>query len=217
MKLRVWLKRATYDLSRIAARLFAVTFFRFRCAGREFFPRTGGALVCSNHQSFFDPVIAGLVCDRRLNYLVRKSLFSITAFRWLIQWYDAIPIERDGMGIGGLKETLKRLKRGEMVLIFPEGTRTQHGGVNPLKPGFCALARRGKVPLVPMAIDGAFDAWPANSRGPRPAVIHVEVGPTIEPEQVREMSDEELVSELSRKLEVLYARARQKREWAERV
>src|SRR6185369_4246968 len=94
---------------------------------------------------------------------------------------DAIPIDRDGLGLAGLKETLKRLKRGEMVLIFPEGTRTPDGQVAPLKPGFCAIARRANVPLVPVAIDGAFDAWPRFSPVPRPATIHVEFGPPIEP------------------------------------
>ena len=137
---RTWFHEVTYDLSRFAAHLVAISLFRFRCGGRAFFPIEGGAIVCCNHQSFFDPVIVGLVCDRRLNYLARENLFHSRAFGALIRWYDAIPIQRDGLGLSGLKETLRRLKRGEFVLVFPEGTRTRDGQVQTLKPGICVLS-----------------------------------------------------------------------------
>ena len=120
------------------ARLTAVTVFHVHCRGQSHVPATGGALVLSNHQSNLDPVVIGLVCERRLNYVARQTLFRFPPFRWLINSLDAIPIDREGSGLGGLKETLKRLKRGEMVLLFPEGTRTPDGEVHPLKPGFCA-------------------------------------------------------------------------------
>ena len=67
-----------------------VALFRFRCEGRDHYPHDGGGLICSNHQSFFDPVIVGLTCDRRLNYLARQTLFRFTLFRWLIEFLDAL-------------------------------------------------------------------------------------------------------------------------------
>ena len=94
--------------------------------------------MLSNHQSHLDPVLVGLASDQRLNYLARDTLFGFAPFRWLINSLDAIPIDREGLGLGGLKETLKRLKRGESVLMFPEGTRTRDGEVGRLRPGFCA-------------------------------------------------------------------------------
>ena len=150
-------------------RLAAVAVFKIRCFGRELVPQSGGGLVLSNHQSNLDPVLIGLACERRLNYVARTTLFRSAAFRWMVAALDAIPIDREGGGLGGLKETLKRLKRGEMVLLFPEGTRTPDGEVHAIKPGFCAIARRAAVPLVPVALDGAFDAWPRQRRFPRPA------------------------------------------------
>jgi 1-acyl-sn-glycerol-3-phosphate acyltransferase len=205
---RSWAKRITYDLSRITARLIGVASCRIRCEGRQHVPDAGGALVCSNHQSFLDPVLVGLACDRRLNYLARQSLFRFVLFRRLIQWYDAIPIERDGLGLSGMKETLRRLRRGEMVLIFPEGTRTRDGRLGPLKAGFTALARRGKVPLVPVAIVGAYQVWPRSQRWPWPAPIWIQFGPPISAEEVAALSDDELLGRLHRALSDCYAAAR---------
>src|SRR5262245_28081751 len=128
-------KRLWYDFLRVLCRMLGVVFFSIRCEDRHHIPASGGVLVVSNHQSHFDPVLVGLVCDRRLNYLARDTLFGFAPFRWLIASLDAIPIDREGLGMAGLKETLRRLKREEMVLIFPEGTRTRDGSVATLKPG----------------------------------------------------------------------------------
>ena len=138
-------QRLWYDALRVICRLTGILVFRIRCRGREFVPRDGGGLVLSNHQSHLDPVLVGLATDRRLNYLARDTLFKFAPFRWLINSLDAIPLDREGLGLGGLKETLKRLKRGELVLIFPEGTRTRDGEVGTLKPGFCAGPSRRRA------------------------------------------------------------------------
>ena len=200
-------KRLWYDFLWISTRLLAVIFFRIRVGNRYVVPREGGALVLSNHQSHLDPVLVGLACDRRLNYLARRSLFESAGLRWLIESLDAIPIDRDGSGLGGLKETLRRLKRGEMVLIFPEGRRTSDGAVAPLKPGFCALARRANVPLVPLAIEGAFAAWPRSHKLPRPSRIRIEFGPPIWPAEIATLDDLQLVAEVERRIRDCHRRA----------
>jgi len=205
---RSLLKRVWYSFLQVVCRLTAITMFRIRCHGREWVPRDGGALVLSNHQSHLDPVLVGVACNRRLNYLARKTLFKFAPLAWLIDSLDAIPIDRDGSGLGGLKETLKRLKRGEMVLIFPEGTRTSDSEVAALKPGFCSLAKRSGVPLVPVAVDGAFDSWPRWRRYPRRSLIHVAFGPPLLPEQTEALSDEELIDEVERRIRECHATAR---------
>jgi 1-acyl-sn-glycerol-3-phosphate acyltransferase len=168
--------------------------------------------VLSNHQSHFDPVLIGLACDRRLNYLARKTLFGFAPFRWLIESLDAIPIDREGLGLEGLKETLRRLKRGEMVLIFPEGTRTRDGEVAPFKPGFSALAKRTDAWLVPVAIDGAFDAWPRRRLLPGLATIHIQFGEPIAGSEARQWDERELVAEIERRIRACHAAAREHRE-----
>ncbi len=211
MSQRTFLQRLAYKIAQPAARLAFVTLFGGRSSGRQNFPKTRGAIVCANHQSHFDPVLVGLSCDRRLNYLARDTLFNNPLFGWLIRFLDAIPIRRDGVGIGGLKESLKRLKRGELLLVFPEGTRTRDGELSKLKPGFCALARRAKVSIVPVALDGAFQAWPRSQFLPQLAAIHVCTGEPISPEAIAAYTDEELVAEVSRRIGQCHQEARASR------
>lgn len=200
--------RLWYRFLQWICRLTAVLLFRARCAGENFVPHSGGALLLSNHQSNLDPVLVGLVCQRRLNYIARQTLFKFAPFRWLIDSLDAIPIDREGTGLGGLKETLKRLKRGEIVLIFPEGTRTTDGEVSPLKPGFVSLAKRAGVPLVPVAVDGAFQAWPRSQKLPRRGVIHIVFGPPMMPADLESLDDRAIVDEIERRIRVCHSTAR---------
>lgn len=201
-------KRVAYNLFRIVARLASITLYRLRCEGRENWPAEGGGLVCANHQSFFDPVLIGLTCDRRLNYLARNTLYKNRVLGMIIDFFDTIPIDREGSGLSGLKETLKRLKAGEFVLIFPEGTRTRDGEVAHLKPGFCSVARRSGVPLVPIGLDGAYQAWPRTSPFPSLGRIGVVIGPPITAAEVQALTDEQLVAELERRIRACHAAAR---------
>ncbi|MBM4005272.1 MAG: 1-acyl-sn-glycerol-3-phosphate acyltransferase [Planctomycetes bacterium] len=193
-------QRAGYSAFRVAARLAGVLGWGLRTRGRRNYPRGGGGLICANHQSFLDPVLVGLTCDRRLNYLARSSLFHSKPLRVLIEFLDAIPIEREGIGLAGLKETLRRLKRGELVLIFPEGTRTHDGRIGELKPGFCAVARRGDVPLIPVGIAGANLVWPRGRAWPGLGTISIVTGMPIPPELFRAWDDAQLVTELDRRI-----------------
>ncbi|HVA49921.1 MAG TPA: lysophospholipid acyltransferase family protein [Pirellulales bacterium] len=207
-------KRLWYGFVHVVCRLLATVLFRIRVRGREWVPRQGGVLVLSNHQSYFDPVLVGLACDRRLNYLARNSLFRVPGFRWLIESLDAIPIDREGLGLSGLKETLRRLKSGELVLIFPEGTRTRDGEVAPLKPGFSALARRAGVPLLPMAIDGAYDAWPRRRLLPGLSTIHIQFGQPLSADAASALDERQLVAEIERRIRECHRKARAARQAA---
>ncbi|GIW93924.1 MAG: hypothetical protein KatS3mg110_1965 [Pirellulaceae bacterium] len=197
-----------YRLLRHTARLAAVIFWRIQCLGRHHIPRTGPALICANHQSVLDPILVGMQFNRRLNYLARRSLFENRILASLIRFLDAIPIEREGMGLDGLRETLRRLHAGELVLIFPEGTRSPDGRLQPLKPGFCAVAKRAEVPLLPVAIDGAHCSWPRYQPWPHPARIVLVIGPCIEAEQVRRWAADQLVQELQQRLAACHQQAR---------
>ena len=212
MSSRSLAQRLTHDTLRVIARLISVLLFRLRVVGRENWPAEGGGLICSNHQSYFDPPIVGLTCNRRMNYLARDGLFRVPVLKQVIQFFDSIPIDREGGGLAGLKETLKRLKAGELVLIFPEGTRTRDGEVAPLKPGFIAVARRSDVPLVPVALDGAFQAWPRTARLPRPTRLAVVIGPPIQPDEIAALTDEDLLAELEQRILTCHATARELRE-----
>lgn len=209
---RTWSQQVGYDAFRIFARLFGTVCYRLRWEGAENYPAAGGALVCSNHQSYFDPVLVGLTCPRRMNYLARDTLFRNPILAPLIRYLDAIPIDREGGGLAGLKETLRRLKAGEQVLIFPEGTRSPDGEVLSLKPGFCSVARRGKVPLVPVGLDGAYQAWPRTARFPHLGRIAVVIGEPMLPDLIASLTDEQIVHELEARINQCHRRARELRE-----
>ena len=200
-------KRAGYQTTKTIFWLIALLFFRFRWWGREHFPSEGGALICSNHQSHLDPILVGICFSNQLNFLARKTLFGLPIFRAIITYLDAIPIDRDGMSLGGIKETLKRLKRGEMVVVFPEGTRSPDGSVQELKPGFVALARRGKVPILPAAVDGAYDAWPRTRKLPRLSKVCTVFGPRISAAEIEQMSDSEVIETLRQRIIDCHQRA----------
>lgn len=201
-----------YSLLRVFARLIAVTFYRLRCEGREHWPADGGGLVCSNHQSYFDPPLVGMTCPRQMSYLTRDTLLKVPVLSQVMNFLGTIPIDREGSGLSGLKETLKRLRAGELVLIFPEGTRTHDGELLPLKPGFCALARRSRVPLIPVCMDGAYHAWPRTAFLPQVGRLAVVIGRPISPAEVESMSDEALVAELDSRMRACHLEARRMRE-----
>ncbi|MCA9123539.1 MAG: 1-acyl-sn-glycerol-3-phosphate acyltransferase [Planctomycetales bacterium] len=208
---RSFTQRIGYAAIRTVSRLVAIVVFRMRCKGREHIPKDGPLLVCANHQSFLDPVIVGLAFDRRLNYLARQTLFRFAPFRVLIQFLDAIPLDRDGLGLAGLRESMRRIKRGEAVLLFPEGTRTADGSLLPLQPGFCALARRGNVVVLPVGFDGAFDAWPRTTKVPRASRIHLCIGEPLRPTEIGELDDKSLVREVEKRIRTCFEQAKASR------
>ncbi|REJ90261.1 MAG: 1-acyl-sn-glycerol-3-phosphate acyltransferase [Planctomycetota bacterium] len=198
-----------HDFVRVFARLVFTLVWKVRCFGREHQPPRGGVLVVSNHQSHLDPVLIGLAVDRRMNYLARQTLFDFWLLRWVIVLMGAIPIDREGGGLAGMKETLRRLKREQMILVFPEGTRTPDGEVAELKPGFCTLARRAKVHVLPVALDGAFEAWPRSKSIPRPGTIHIVLGKALTPLEVAAIDDDEtLLTEVDRRIRACHRQAR---------
>jgi 1-acyl-sn-glycerol-3-phosphate acyltransferase len=206
--------RLWYRSLQSVLQLAGVMAFGVRYTGIRNIPSEGGVLVVSNHQSVLDPPLVGMGSRRRMNYLARETLFRFGPFRWLIHSLDAIPVDRDGLGLAGLKESLRRLKRGEMVLIFPEGTRTEHGEIGSFLPGFTALASRSQAAILPAAIEGAYTAWPRRHKLPRPVKIHVCYGPPILPGELRRCTQRELVAEVQRRVQQCHAELRQHPDFA---
>lgn len=210
---RTWWKRVGYRVAQSLTRTLANIGFQTRCWGRENFPQDGGALICANHQSFLDPVVIGNSSSRPMNYLARKTLFEFGPLGWFLDFVNTIPVEQDGFGVGGIRETLRRLKRGEMVLLFPEGSRSDDGQLQAFKAGFSAIARRSRVALVPVGVDGAFDAWPRSARFPRRHQVRVVVGEPLSAELVTTFDDQQLLDELRQRIADCIMKARKQRDW----
>jgi 1-acyl-sn-glycerol-3-phosphate acyltransferase len=149
-----------YHLSRLLAKLF----FGFRIIHRERVIQTGPVILATNHQSFFDPPLAGNAADRAIFFLAKKSLMDVPILGWLLPKLNVIPVNLEGGDRSALKALIRILSAGQCALVFPEGTRTPDGNLQPAEPGLGLLIAKTRAPVVPMRIFGAFDAWPIGGK-----------------------------------------------------
>src|SRR6266487_3535357 len=149
-----------YHFSRLLARLF----FDFRIIHRERMIQTGPVILAMNHQSFFDPPLAGNACNRAIYFLAKKSLMKVPVLGWLLPKLNVIPVEIEGNDRSALKALIRILRAGEGALFFPEGARTPDGNLQPALPGMGLVIAKTRAPVVPMRIFGAFDAWPISGK-----------------------------------------------------
>ncbi len=149
-------------------------------------------LVC-NHVSFLDVVFLAIPLRRPLNYVARSTLF-IPVLGWFIRSVGGFAIQREGIGASGMKETLRRLRAGGIVALFPEGTRSHDGQLGPLKPGIAALAARVGVPVVPAGLAGVFDLWPRSRLLPVPHPVRIHFGPPILPHDLAGLDTESITA-----------------------
>ena len=184
-------------------------FFFYKYAHADRLPMSGGALICPNHFSHLDPMAVGCIARRRVNFLAKQALWSSWAFGKLLDALECIPIDREATGIGGMKETLKRLKKGEPVVLFPEGERSYDGNLLPLMTGFTALVKRVKVPIVPIGIYGTHEAWARGVAMPRPHKVRLFVGEPIPFGDMEHMTEDEMAEFVGAKIAEAYESARQ--------
>jgi 1-acyl-sn-glycerol-3-phosphate acyltransferase len=157
MKLYYWLG---YTFSRLAARLF----FHYRAVHRERMIQKGPAILAMNHQSFLDPPLAGINCDRAIYFLARRSLLNVSLLGWLLPKLNVIPVNQESIDRSALKTLIRVIKAGNAALVFPEGARTHDGNLQPALPGVGLIIAKTGAPVVPMRIFGSFEAWPIGGK-----------------------------------------------------
>jgi 1-acyl-sn-glycerol-3-phosphate acyltransferase len=194
-------------VQRVATLVFAVA-GGIRATGRGNVPATGGALLVSNHLSHLDVFVLGVLLPRPLNYVARSSLF-IPVLGPLIRSVGGFAIQREGIGAQGVKETLRRVRAGGVVVLFPEGTRSPDGELGELKPGIAALASRLRVPIVPAAVAGTFEAWPRSRPFPTAHAVRVHYGPPIAPGELVGLDADAVTALIRARLLECQAEARQ--------
>lgn len=198
-----------YEVIRSAVTLLLSVAFGFRRRGMNNLPMTGPVLVVANHQSYLDPPLVGCAMPRRqFDFLARAGLFEIGWLKPLITALHSVPIKENGSDPASIKEILRRLEAGRVVLVFPEGSRTHDGEMGEFKRGVALLLRRSRCPVLPVGIAGAYDAWPRGSR-PRPfrSRVVVEVGQPIDHDVLFADGTEAAMERLRDEVDTLISRA----------
>ena len=164
-----------YHLSRIVGRLF----FRLRVVHRERMLQSGPVILAMNHQSYLDPPLAGITCDRAVYFLARRTLLDVPLLGRLLPKLNVIPVNQEGIDRSALKALIRVLKAGNAALVFPEGSRTVDGSLQPAEPGLGLIIAKTLAPVVPMRIFGAHEALPRGGGGLHFAPITIVVGEPI--------------------------------------
>jgi 1-acyl-sn-glycerol-3-phosphate acyltransferase len=166
----------TYHLCVNLTKFVAANFFRLQIYGRENAIEEGPAILAMNHQSFLDPPLAALCCDREIHFLARKTLFDVPLLGPLIRQLNVIGVDRDGTDMSALKTVIRLVKGGGSTIIFPEGTRTRDGNLQPARSGLGLVIAKTLAPVVPIRVFGAFDAFPRTSKFPQRTTITLVIG-----------------------------------------
>jgi 1-acyl-sn-glycerol-3-phosphate acyltransferase len=177
-----------YYLGWCAFRLVYATYFRWRVFHPERVPLQGPVILASNHASFLDPPLVGAGIRRGINYLARDSLFRFPGIGWLLRKWNSVPVDREGGGAAGLKAILDRLLEGGAIILFPEGTRTRDGRLQPARSGIGLTVIKSSATVVPVRVFGTFEAYGRHMRLPRPRRIMVKYGRPLDFTALRDES-----------------------------
>src|SRR5580765_247183 len=126
------------------------TYFRWRVFNPERVPLTGPVILAANHASFIDPPLVGAGIKRDINYLARESLFRVPVVGWVLHKWNSVPVGREGGVAKGLKAILDRLLAGGAIILFPEGTRSADGNLQPARSGVGLTVIKSTAPVVPV-------------------------------------------------------------------
>lgn len=175
-----------WDLLKTTFRIMSSVLFDLKVHGKEHIPPTGGVLIVSNHQSFLDPVVLAVQLRRPMSYMAKSELFEPPVFGPAIRNLNAFPVQQSGNATAAIKESVRRLQQGHMLVIYPEGSRTPDGELQEIEQGAALIIRRATgVKVVPAVIEGTFAAWPRGRAIFRPARVEVMYGPPLEVEGLK--------------------------------
>ena len=155
-------------------------YFGWRVYHPERVPLAGPVILASNHASFLDPPLVGSGVRRPINYLARETLFRNPLSGWVLRKVNAVPVDRDGASGKGVKTILDRLKAGGGIILFPEGTRTRDGGLQPARSGIGLVVIKSQAPVVPVRVFGTYAAFGRHVKFPRPRRLVLKYGQPLD-------------------------------------
>ena len=176
-------------------------FYPLEVKGLENLPGEGGVILASNHSSYFDPIHLGLAVPRNIRWIAKKSFFDVWWLGWFFKVTGCLPVNSEKANVETIKGALLVLREGEMLGIFPEGSRSRSGKLMSGELGVALLALRSGAPVVPVAIDGAFEAYPPDAKFPKPRRIKLRFGqPLVFSAVKRGKTDKEILKAVTEKV-----------------
>jgi 1-acyl-sn-glycerol-3-phosphate acyltransferase len=167
-----------YRVGHVLCTLIGKLAFNHKVYGRENLIEEGPAILASNHQSYLDPPMIGICCRRDIYYLARNTLFNHKVAGWLIAKLNTVPVDRERGDISAIKAIIRLLQEGRRVIIFPEGTRSIDGRLQPARAGLGMVIAKTLAPVVPVRVFGSHEALP-KSGGLKFRPITVVIGKPI--------------------------------------
>jgi 1-acyl-sn-glycerol-3-phosphate acyltransferase len=149
-----------------AASIIRITGCTMEIKGRENIPRKGGLCFVSNHAGLFDIILALAYAGRPFGFIAKKELFLLPFFNIWILILGGLFIDRNNIrkALKTIKKGIQKIQNGEVMMIFPEGTRSKGRGLLPFRSGAVKLATNSLAPIVPMAITGSYDVFEKDYR-----------------------------------------------------
>jgi 1-acyl-sn-glycerol-3-phosphate acyltransferase len=187
----LWSYEACYACFRgIVTLMFRPIFLVRRVGPAPRLPR-GGVLLCPNHQSYLDPAFLQLTLSRRVTFVMTHVFYRLLPTKVFFMLVGAIPVGTGRTSWGGMRRAAAILRRGGALVVFPEGRLSEDGTLHRAQRGIAALARRGRAPVVPVAIEGSLRAWPKGARWLRRSDVRVAFGEAIPwPEEATREGDQ---------------------------
>jgi len=178
-----------YRLVRGFLLLIFKIFFRFQVINSKNVPEKGGVIVATNHVSYLDPLVIGCaVKKRQATYMAKKGLFKILLIGTFVKTFS-FPVDRDKPTPSSIKEAVNRLKKGELIVMFPEGSRSRDGSLLDAKRGAGMIAAMSGAIVVPAFIDGTHKALPVSAKFIKLSKIKVIFGNPMEIKGVKTGKD----------------------------
>ena len=137
-------------------RIIATPLFRIRVHGIENIPKDEKYIICANHKSFLDPIFVALAINRQVHFIAKKELFEIPILKSILKKLNAIPAQRDGKDLSVLRDSIKLIKKGKILGIFPEGTRVKKVSEENMKTGVAMIASRAGADVIPVFINSNY-------------------------------------------------------------
>ena len=126
--------------------------FWYSVTGRENIPKTGGVIFSSNHLSYLDPVLWIIVIRRRIRFMAKQELFKNPLLGWFLRRMDVFGVERGSGDMAAVKTAIRVVRNGEILGLYPEGTRSKDGKPGRAKTGVALIAKAAKCDVVPAAV-----------------------------------------------------------------